>query len=977
MKRIALLLAFTLLSPPGTGLRGSSLEIQTLRGVAVRESPVRAGVEERLQWTPQSPWIPRDKVRDEMVAWRPTAPPATIKGVQRAFRRAGITWAKYLSVKQLFEANETATQIGKFAGMPDSFDGQDETLLQDDLIIAGRNRDLLRRFGVVIMAGGEGSRLIQKLIERGLLPQDAFEKFTKPTLPVMPISGKSPLQMQLETLAAIGQKRTLEIPVVVVVNPDTELLVKKLLDENGNFGLKQLRLVVQDVSPTLDGEGRVILRDDGVPAMNPDGTGGVLRAIAKHGVFDWFRSPERLGENGRLFLANGDMLVDEEFFYMVAAASKGRPILGVAYPYDPLKADRGIFVRVDRPGRGERLEIIETSHRKTIEGLQRQLEEMGRQNHKVLANSGLYVVSLNGIEDKISTLKPNARRGRDVARAEGLKGNKAEYYATDIFGEYEIKPSEVSVLAVDEWRLAAMKDPEEREQMRKYALQRGYQEALKRGITVRPGARVEFHPAFSGSVGSETILWGEETGVYFDRDRIWIQQGSEGPLQLLRSSPDLPAKSAISSKGFLRGEREFPSVGLDAAVGMELGNRNDKEKQEDSQGLIPLPDSDPPLAVLAAVADGMGGGRAADEASRMAIERLHARLSQPPVLEALQSGRAEDRIPDLLEQAFVSANRDVREAFEAKRGAPTRSFSGSTLVAALVTDRTVFIASIGDSRAYRLHQGELELLTPDDSNAWAEALTSVDPQGVPPEKFNRVVSRTIRAKNLGYLNQISQFIGMEDVPQVHRAVVPWVPGDRILLVSDGVIGPVEDEKLARTLAEEQTPSGVVHRLMELAHTGSDNKTALVLQRALAPPSQFTGLEERISLAAAASRGRLVILTPGTVEPALGLFSGVRGGEQIRWTAVFSDEAQAARVMAWAKEAGLRPAVEPVLLKETGMNLGEAVVGLQMDAWAAQQETSVIEFPHQLKELGRFLGLRGASERAWQEQVERSGLSIGA
>lgn len=176
--------------------------------------------------------------------------------------------------------------------------------------------------------------------------------------------------------------------------------------------------------------------------------------------------------------------------------------------------------------------------------------------------------------------------------------------------------------------------------------------------------------------------------------------------------------------------------------------------------------------VLLAVADGAGGMGGGDVASRLAIERL------------LHVCREEtEREPtDILRAAFEAANTAVREA---AAGSEHPSMA-TTLVAAIVRDGRAWVASLGDSRAYLVRDGEAKQLTEDDSLVAEQVRAGM----ITPEQAKRSPARNI----------ITRAIGAEGEASVEPIEVVLEPGDALLLCSDGVHGVLDDDAIASTVA---------------------------------------------------------------------------------------------------------------------------------------------------------------------------------
>lgn len=206
---------------------------------------------------------------------------------------------------------------------------------------------------------------------------------------------------------------------------------------------------------------------------------------------------------------------------------------------------------------------------------------------------------------------------------------------------------------------------------------------------------------------------------------------------------------------------------------------------------------EPPLY---AVADGMGGHRAGEIASRIALEELLA--AAPARSDAKALGRA-----------VRAANRAVIAAAAKSR---TRTGMGTTLTAAMVDGPCVAIAHVGDSRGYLLHDGRLERLTDDHS-----MVGDLIRQGSLTEEEARFhPQRSVITRALG-----SDPNMVADVYEVEGA-----PGDRLLLTTDGLTGMLADEYIGEILSVEKDPEKAAQTLVDAANRagGYDNITVVVV-----------------------------------------------------------------------------------------------------------------------------------------------------
>ena len=176
---------------------------------------------------------------------------------------------------------------------------------------------------------------------------------------------------------------------------------------------------------------------------------------------------------------------------------------------------------------------------------------------------------------------------------------------------------------------------------------------------------------------------------------------------------------------------------------------------------------------LFAVADGMGGAQAGEIASRLAAEALR---------DAAVDGGGEERVISLIQ----AANRRVYERSHEDAAA---SGMGTTMTVALVGDGRVVIGHVGDSRAYRVREGELEQLTEDHSLV-AELIRSGQ---LSPEEAERHPQRSV----------ITRALGTDPDVDVDAFTVESQPGDIFLLCSDGLTTMVSDDEILSVVEENR------------------------------------------------------------------------------------------------------------------------------------------------------------------------------
>ena len=214
---------------------------------------------------------------------------------------------------------------------------------------------------------------------------------------------------------------------------------------------------------------------------------------------------------------------------------------------------------------------------------------------------------------------------------------------------------------------------------------------------------------------------------------------------------------------------------------------------------------------IAVICDGMGGAQAGNVASAVAVEAFSAALEN-----ACRDGIPPDaeRKEDILRSACKAANSRVYELAQTN---PECTGMGTTLVAALILSREVYVVNVGDSRCYIWSEDGLHQITTDHS--LVQAL--VDIGDITPEE-----ARTHPKKNL-----ITRAVGIEDtvVCDVFRHE-RW-PGSVLLLCSDGMSNVVTDEIIENVLSRRMTAQDTASELLSLAveQGAPDNVTIVTTQ----------------------------------------------------------------------------------------------------------------------------------------------------
>lgn len=206
--------------------------------------------------------------------------------------------------------------------------------------------------------------------------------------------------------------------------------------------------------------------------------------------------------------------------------------------------------------------------------------------------------------------------------------------------------------------------------------------------------------------------------------------------------------------------------------------------------------------VLLVVADGMGGARAGDVASRLAVDTVVRTYREAPGVNVLAE----------LTAAVAAANRHLH-AENARH--PELPGMGTTCTAAVVRGPEVFLAHIGDSRAYLVQGGRVRQLTRDHSLA-AELVAG---HHLTAEEARLDPRRNLLTRSMG--------LDPEAEVDAERADLVLARGDTLLLCSDGLYTLVEEDELAR-LVDGRPLDRACRELVALANRrgGTDNITVL-------------------------------------------------------------------------------------------------------------------------------------------------------
>jgi len=283
---------------------------------------------------------------------------------------------------------------------------------------------------------------------------------------------------------------------------------------------------------------------------------------------------------------------------------------------------------------------------------------------------------------------------------------------------------------------------------------------------------------------------------------------------------------------------------LTAADKSDVGKQREQNEDKAYKRIESLNDGDRGLFI---VADGMGGYKAGEIASQLAVETISRGLDsffkplpdQPTIKLSIRNQDPDETVvqnpgpaadakrtrklsetsmneaaEEQLKVAIQQANRAILRYGEQK---PSAHGLGSTVTAVLIQNDHAFIANVGDSRTYLLRGNVLQPVTKDHSlvQKLVEA-NQIGPDDVYTHPQRNLIYRSLGA---GHKNI--------DVDVFQETVQP---GDTFLLCSDGLWEMVRHQELQKVLSEQRSPQKICDMLIDMAnnHGGEDNITAIVV-----------------------------------------------------------------------------------------------------------------------------------------------------
>lgn len=326
-------------------------------------------------------------------------------------------------------------------------------------------------------------------------------------------------------------------------------------------------------------------------------------------------------------------------------------------------------------------------------------------------------------------------------------------------------------------------------------------------------------------------------------------------------------------------DSESPDDHIEEQAWLEVGFATDPGKSgkqnQDYYGIVETnyllaqqSEAETPI-IVGVIADGISSSNSSDVAGQLAVETIRRVLIENPSIP----------IKPRLDAAIRRANKEV---FRTIQEVPEYSGAGATIVAAAFAADQLYVAHLGDSRAYMIRNRKLNLLTVD--HRWGQE--AVDAEEMTPEEAMDHPDRNLITRILGVTAQIEvdhQIVDIEkgalDPNRIQRWPLVdrmWMqPGDIVLLCSDGLSDVLPAHQIEAVI-NRHPPQVAAQRLIELVNAtgGPDNVTVLIFKLPAPKPYGIAWAADGTPMPTTPSRPNYFLRTLAILVMLAGLASGV-------------------------------------------------------------------------------------------------------
>ena len=263
--------------------------------------------------------------------------------------------------------------------------------------------------------------------------------------------------------------------------------------------------------------------------------------------------------------------------------------------------------------------------------------------------------------------------------------------------------------------------------------------------------------------------------------------------------------------------KEHAHIVVAAITHPGMSGKNNEDRYGVSAHL--LSKDEPTPSLLAIVADGIGGHQAGEIAAEIAVDTISSMVAE---------SRGDDP-QGILETAIIAAGQAVHAQSTLDT---TQHGMGSTCACAWVIDRQLYTATVGDSRIYLLRDGQIRQLSVD--HTWVQEAIEfgiINPDQARGHPQAHIIRRYLGSKSATEPDfRIMLENGQSNEQAVANQGMQMLPGDGLVLCSDGLTDLVDDDEIRAVLAQNPLEAGL-QKLVDMANArgGHDNITIVTLE----------------------------------------------------------------------------------------------------------------------------------------------------
>jgi protein phosphatase len=219
---------------------------------------------------------------------------------------------------------------------------------------------------------------------------------------------------------------------------------------------------------------------------------------------------------------------------------------------------------------------------------------------------------------------------------------------------------------------------------------------------------------------------------------------------------------------------------------------------------------------LYVVADGMGGHRAGEVASKLVVESLRDFIKQDPDrTDEIASEETDETLSEEANRILCGIKISNKVVYEISKSEAKYRGMGSTVSVLYLNERTMIAANVGDSPIYLVHKGSIELLSVPHTVMAEHA--AINPQS---------------AHQLGeeYRHMLTRAMGAEETVTADICEIPYFPDDVLIISSDGLSDCVSPDEILKIVIDNSSEKAC-QSLVDMANErgGYDNVTVIVLK----------------------------------------------------------------------------------------------------------------------------------------------------